>query len=73
MSMRSPLTRTRSRRVLGWLCSVSGPFTPEAWLDGRETADWWIFPFSAGPAAAQGVGPLLPAAERPARGVPHIL
>ncbi|GAA2827296.1 cytochrome P450 [Nonomuraea rubra] len=25
-------------------------FTPEAWLDGRATADWWIFPFSAGPA-----------------------
>ncbi|MFD0467877.1 cytochrome P450 [Nonomuraea thailandensis] len=24
-------------------------FTPQAWLDGRAAADWWIIPFSAGP------------------------
>ncbi|MGR6912643.1 cytochrome P450 [[Actinomadura] parvosata] len=29
-------------------------FTPEAWLDGRAAADWWIVPFSAGPGRCPG-------------------
>jgi cytochrome P450 len=29
-------------------------FTPQAWLDGRATADWWIVPFSAGPGRCPG-------------------
>jgi cytochrome P450 len=29
-------------------------FTPQAWLDGRASADWWIVPFSAGPGRCPG-------------------
>ncbi|MEV0617770.1 cytochrome P450 [Nonomuraea sp. NPDC050404] len=29
-------------------------FTPDAWLDGRAAADWWIAPFSLGPGRCPG-------------------
>ncbi|SEG97720.1 Cytochrome P450 [Nonomuraea solani] len=29
-------------------------FTPQVWLDGRASADWWIVPFSGGPGRCPG-------------------
>ena len=29
-------------------------FVPEAWLDGRNDADWGLVPFSGGPASCPG-------------------